>query len=358
MVNKKYWCTIICSIMQARICGELQNSSYLVHYEVVGSTINTAWYRWTKNWRLKTLDKIISTMGYNMSRTRWCCLLDFHYHLQLRQQDKVSSLQPLLGIHSRWYYISCWFHVSKLMWIDIRYIICSQLFTQMFIYTYNWNCSTTQRFLTSVRRQKFRQIGFDANSPFWIDFKEKQHFYAGDNLNARWLSGALEQRISNDHVNIAKCRLQLFDLVIADKLYQHAVKKVLCLMNNWKGGRFCGNKITEGEHNSKPDPLNETESILIGAWVERLRPSFEIYDYARILSWRQLNERGVRELPELSELPSYLETLAKYNTNMKVTNAHFKNIKRVSLENEQYFEPPVEFCNTMKQIWSSNPDGK
>ena len=142
MVNKKYWCTIICSIMQARICGELQNSSYLVHNEVAGSSIYTAWYRWTKNWRLKTLDKIISTMGYNMSRTRWCCLLDFHYHLQLRQQDKVSSLQPLLGIHSRWYYISCWFHVSKLMWIDIRYIICSQLFTQIFIYIYTIHIET------------------------------------------------------------------------------------------------------------------------------------------------------------------------------------------------------------------------
>ena len=196
-----------------------------------------------------------------------------------------------------------------------------------------------------------------ARSAFWLDLQGKQGIYAGDNLNARWLSGAQEQ-ISSDHVNAAKCRLQLFDLVIADKLYDYAVKKVMCPLNGWKGKVSCDDEITKEEHKSKPDPLrNSTDPLLIGAWVERLRPSFEIYDYARILSWKQLKERGVKDLPELSEVPSYMSTLANY-ADMKVTDAHFKKIQRVSLENEDYFSPPVEFCNRMKEVWTSNPDGE
>ena len=220
-----------------------------------------------------------------------------------------------------------------------------------------------QRFLTYLRRhEEFTKNMFNGRSPFWVDLKGIQGIYAGDNLNARWLSGATEQ-ISNDQVNIAKCRLQLFDLVIADKLYEYAVKKVLCPLNNWegrkgsKGKTLCDGKVSKEEHLSKPDMLNGTDPLLIGAWVERLRPSFEIYDYARLISWRQLKDRGVKDLPELSELPSYMETLSKY-TNMRVTELHFKKIKRVTLENEDHFHPPVEFCNRMKQIWTSNPDGE
>ncbi|KAL3791118.1 hypothetical protein ACHAW5_004536 [Stephanodiscus triporus] len=223
-----------------------------------------------------------------------------------------------------------------------------------------------KRFLTYVRRHaSFTSLKGDMSngrSPFWIDLQErrKRRVYAGDNLNARWLSGAIEH-ISIDHVNIAKCRLQLFDLVIADNLYEYALKKVMCPLNNWKGGRdargkiLCDDTVSKEEHKSKPDPLNGTDAHFIGAWVERLRPSFEIYDYARLISWKQLNERGVKDLPELSEVPSYMETLARY-TNMEVTDIHFKEIKRVNLENEDHFHPPVEFCNRMKKIWTSNPD--
>ena len=220
-----------------------------------------------------------------------------------------------------------------------------------------------QRFLTYLRRHKeFTENMFNGRSPFWVDLKGIQGIYAGDNLNARWLSGATEQ-ISNDQVNIAKCRLQLFDLVIADKLYEYAVKKVLCPLNKWEGRKgsegdtLCDGKVSKEDHLSKPDPLNGTDPLLIGAWVERLRPSFEIYDYARLISWRQLKDRGVKDLPELSEVPSYMETLSKY-TNMRLTELHFKEIKRVTLENEDHFHPPVEFCSRMKQIWTSNPDGE
>lgn len=209
--------------------------------------------------------------------------------------------------------------------------------------------------------EQLRKRGQDPVALFWTDLQDKQGPYSGDNLNARWLSGAQGQ-ISNDQVNIAKCRLQLFDLVIADKLMGHAMEKVMCPLNNWKtkesnGQIYCSGKIQKKEHKYKSNPLNGTDTHLIGAWVERLRPSFEIYDYARILSWKQLKERGVTDLPELSKLPSYIETLAKY-TKMNVSDVHLKQIRRVTLENEKHFHPPVEFCNRMKQVWTSNSDGE
>jgi len=219
-----------------------------------------------------------------------------------------------------------------------------------------------KRFLTYIRRygefagEKMTSSG---RSPFWVDLQERQRIYAGDNLNARWLSGA-KGTISYDQVNIAKCRLQLFDLVISDDLYEYAVKKVMCPLNNWEGGMpngkmLCDDMISNVVHKSKPDFMNETDPILLGAWIERLRPSFEIYDYARILSWKQLHKRGVKDLPPLSGVPSYMETMAKY-TNIKLSDSHFHTIKRVDLSNEGHFHPPVEFCNIMKQIWTSNPD--
>jgi hypothetical protein len=121
------------------------------------------------------------------------------------------------------------------------------------------------------------------------------------------------------------------------------------------GKMLCDDMISNVVHKSKPDFMNETDPILLGAWIERLRPSFEIYDYARILSWKQLQERGVKDLPPLSGVSSYMETMAKY-TNIKLSDSHFHTIKRVDLSNEGHFHPPVEFCNIMKQIWTSNPD--
>lgn len=219
-----------------------------------------------------------------------------------------------------------------------------------------------KRFLTYIRRYGEFAGGkmiSSGRSPFWVDLQDRQRIYAGDNLNARWLSGA-KGTIGYDQVNIAKCRLQLFDLVISDDLYEYAVKKVMCPLNNWKGGMpngkmLCDDMISNVEHKSKPDFMNETDPILLGAWIERLRPSFEIYDYARILSWKQLQERDVKDLPPLAGIPSYMETMTKY-TNIEISDSHFHTIKRVDLSNEDHFHPPVEFCNKMKQIWTSNPD--
>lgn len=211
-----------------------------------------------------------------------------------------------------------------------------------------------RRFLTYLRHTNKAGTVDGPNGHFWRDFKEKQDLYAGDNLNVRWLSGAREA-ITKDHINIAKCRLQLFDLVILDVFYDHALKRVLCPMNGWVGKKYCDQELAAEEHKSnKADPLQGVDKSFVGAWVERLRPSFEIYDYAKLLSLKQLKDQGVTELPIVSEVPLYMETMAKY-TGTDVTK-QFSSIPKVNLQNMHLFEPPREFCNNMRSVWSNGDD--
>ena len=209
------------------------------------------------------------------------------------------------------------------------------------------------RLITSARHNRYKpKMKGDPPSNFWSDVIGQSGPYYRENLNVRWLSGAHET-ITEEHINIAKCRLQLFDLVIVDTMYDAAVNDVVCPLNNWEGRKYCNSAKKRREHISKkPNPFQETDSHFVGAWIERLRPSFELYDYARILSFSQLKERGVKDLPELSDVPSYIATLTRY------TNATFSSPKhtQVSLKNIDRFHPPKEFCDEMKLIWSSNAD--
>ena len=64
----------------------------------------------------------------------------------------------------------------------------------------------------------------------------------------------------------------------------------------------CNYNVSNAERRSKADPLEGTNPLLIGTWAQRLRPSFKVYDYARILSWRHMRERGVAVFPTLAYL--------------------------------------------------------
>ncbi|KAL7466401.1 hypothetical protein ACHAXS_006697 [Conticribra weissflogii] len=213
-----------------------------------------------------------------------------------------------------------------------------------------------QRFLTYLRRPRFNYHGnaHDAESPFWNELSGRQKIYSPDNLNVRWLSGAMDQ-ITVDHINIAKCRLQLFDLVISDTLFNHATRHILCPLNNWNKGKHCSVEKSENEYKPKSDALEGTNPHFIGAWIERLKPSFEIYDYARILSLKHMDQHGVSDFPDLSEDPSYLQALERY-ANMTITESHFGRIPQITLQNEDHFHPPKDFCDNMKKVWTSNPD--
>lgn len=185
--------------------------------------------------------------------------------------------------------------------------------------------------------------------------------YQTANLNVRWLAGARGDEITRDHVNVAKCRLRLFDLVISDELYHHSWQ-VICSLDGWKAKRACGNvrKTTAAnaappKRKEKSDPLHGIDGTFVGAWIERLRPSFEIYDYARMLSVKHLRRHGATDLPEPSDAPSYLAMLRRY-ANATFGDKTAPRLPRVDAENERRLEPPEEFCDRMKDLWRSNPD--
>lgn len=196
---------------------------------------------------------------------------------------------------------------------------------------------------------------FSDGSPhnfFWSEMVGNRGLYKRENLNVRWLAGALDE-ITSDHLNIAKCRLQLFDLVIVDTYYDTAVNEVVCPLNNWEGTRYCNATLkSDKDRPKKKDPLSGTDSHFVGAWIERLRPSFELYDYARILSYAHLQMNGVKDVPKVSSVPSYIQALSKYtNITLKVPEK-----MRVSAGNIDKMHPPEEFCEKMKRIWRSNSD--
>ncbi len=210
-----------------------------------------------------------------------------------------------------------------------------------------------KRLITAARSDRYTpQTNRAPPTNFWQDVEGISAIYKRENLNVRWLSGAMGG-ITEDHVNIAKCRLQLFDLVIVDGTFDVAVEEVVCPLNDWQGVNVCNSNKTRGEHTSnKVNPFKETDKHFVGAWIERLRPSFELYDYARILSYLQLKDRGVENVPKLSEIPSYIDTLERYTN---VTLSYPKH-NRVSLENIKRFHPPKEFCDSLKEVWVSNED--
>lgn len=209
-----------------------------------------------------------------------------------------------------------------------------------------------------------------SRSYFWKDFKSAKGSYDAENLNVRWLSGAQEE-VTREQINIAKCRLRLFDLVMTDELLDTAIQKIVCNLDGWMGPLCAETKLdttNTSKRKEKSDPLAGIDPILVGAWIERLRPSFEVYDYARILSLRHLRKRGIKDNdlpPYLTDVPSYVETLRRYAPSAAgVGEEKYRFDERlgkmlpppVNLENESRHTPPINFCKEMKDVWRNNAD--
>ena len=93
--------------------------------------------------------------------------------------------------------------------------------------------------------------------------------YNADNLSVRWLAGVGYNRpITEQDLNLAKCRLELFDLVMTDKTMEQAMTKVLCPSREWKDCEKRFDSVVP----SKVDPFGEMDPIYVGAWMERQRP--------------------------------------------------------------------------------------
>lgn len=85
-------------------------------------------------------------------------------------------------------------------------------------------------------------------------------------------------------VALAKCRLELFDVVLTDDLLTEGLGLV-CKLRGWKSCKLRKKK-------DKSKELRVDRAILVG-WIERQRPSYELYDYARWLAADRLRKAGI-----------------------------------------------------------------
>ena len=179
---------------------------------------------------------------------------------------------------------------------------------------------------------------------FWYtgDIKRNDP-YIMDNLSVRWLAGVTYNRqITDQDLHLAKCRLELLDLVITDKTHTESMIQVVCPLRGWRGCK----KIFEEHDSKKSDSLSELDPVVAGAWIERQRPSFELYDYARRLSVHQLQTRhGIANPKDHLLKPSFVQTMEKY--------ANITSPGSMKMKSEHV---PVTGCEEYHRLWASNQD--
>ena len=92
--------------------------------------------------------------------------------------------------------------------------------------------------------------------------------------------------IGIEDVNVAKCRLRLFDLVMTDETIDAAVQGIVCSL---RGMGKCKNRPNaRNRTGDSSDPLETIHPLAVGAWIERHRTSFEVYAYAQHLARQAL----------------------------------------------------------------------
>jgi hypothetical protein len=65
--------------------------------------------------------------------------------------------------------------------------------------------------------------------------RDKDDAYGANNFIVRWLAGVPAAReIGQEDVDLAKCHLDLFDLVLTDQTVKAGLSQIICPSRNWK----------------------------------------------------------------------------------------------------------------------------
>ena len=177
--------------------------------------------------------------------------------------------------------------------------------------------------------------------------------YSRANLALHWLAGILHGKVATEaDLQLAKCRLDLFDVVMLDSWLGESLTGVFCNKKHWRWG-------TCPKPSNRP-PKDNIKRIRIGnvtmwaAFVEQNRLSFDLYDYARQLAAKDLVKYGVRkEAPELGS--SYLEELESF---MDVPNEIRMRVKSALLRSKGVEADRIhdEACAALHDSWAGNAD--
>ena len=212
---------------------------------------------------------------------------------------------------------------SNIKAVNFGYIPCGMRLPKAFSLPFVSESAREGLFFTTIMKGPLKRLqsSVKINSKkvdFWADIHAKRDsLCAPENLSARWLSGNKGDRsISDEDLALAKCRLDLFNLVIMDDALQQVFTQIICPMKGWKKcdpSLFKSGKARPSdEHPLGPD----VDRAFWGALIERMRPSFELCDYARQKSISQLRHYGLdeeaNELAEKAKVPSMVETMQRY----------------------------------------------
>ncbi|KAL3922070.1 MAG: hypothetical protein SGILL_002400 [Bacillariaceae sp.] len=199
------------------------------------------------------------------------------------------------------------------------------------------------RLKTVFRRQQRKAEMFWNTHPMPI-----KDSYNVDNLSVRWLAGVTNNLpITEQDMTLAKCRLESFDLVMTELTLDEGMAQVVCKQRNWPN---CEEEVKLGKGKKKKnDPIAEMDPVVAGAWIERQRPSFELYDYARRLSAHQLKQKyGVTASGDPLLRTSFVASIEKYSNS--TCTGPFDSCKKLGPHQ------PVSGCEKYHRIWANNQD--
>ena len=167
-----------------------------------------------------------------------------------------------------------------------------------------------------------------------------------ESLAARWLSGSEPRAVVREHdIEIAKCRLDLFDLVITDDLLADGLK-LLCKIRDWKK--------CEIRKQKKKKPISEFDQAIIVGWIERQRLSYELYDYSRMLAAKQLKAAGIDVPPLQSSIDIALALALGKEPDPSVL---LKSQQESSSRFMRSIKPPRQsVCQELYKSWGGNPE--
>ena len=169
-----------------------------------------------------------------------------------------------------------------------------------------------------------------------------------ENLAARWLSGSEPKGLVREHdIEIAKCRLDLFDLVITDDMIVDGLK-LLCRARKWRQCLIRKQK--------KKKPISEFNQALIVGWIERQRLSYELYDYSRMLAAKHLKAAGF-DVPALqSSIEIALALALGKDPDPLVLSADLKKKTANSRFVKSVKPPRKSVCQELYKSWENNPN--
>lgn len=203
--------------------------------------------------------------------------------------------------------------------------------------------------------------------------------YLSDNLALRWLSGKVgnQRPLTEADLTLAKCRLDGFDFIMDFSLLAETLP-ALCDSSVWRwkacsrgrgdrprpgttGGPTMGGSmrsLTSWPSKAASTRKGVHNDTLYGAFVQRHRLSFDLYDYSRLLAAKHMVQFGLRKTELPPPPPSYVEALVAGGVKLnKHAQAHAGKYLKQRHTGSQARAKHRRACEKIHRKWALNAEG-